>query len=442
MGFFGLSGEGKKAKGQMDLINATNWDKAKADWGKSNDLWGKASSLRPEVEQGYRNFRDEGFGDQGLDELVNSRNARMKDIMSAYNGVDPANTVADRMDAKTDEQADTINRNFDQQQADNHDTTGRLMQRNSDVAAANQGDIWNTYSGARDNSKKFFDSEKEAAGKAFGESRDLLAGQMDFNNATAARSFSPAMAATQRRLRASGVDPNSPEGIAQLQKIDIARAHSFDDNFGENIDKQNKLTMDEYGENNRLGSAALSNDNGLAIEETDKVGKNRSDAMDRNNSYDARQNDITSRNLSDQYGRTANYIDNRRNDIMARDTLQKSEGSRNADLSREGMAVDTQNYNDKVGARGRDLGIQQYGQEGLNGQMNSAYSNANTVNNSGNASANAAYQGNANTYQLEQANAGWGTKLLGGIAGAAMNAFLPGSGKLASFAKGAGSRIF
>lgn len=139
---------------------------------------------------------------------------------------------------------------FDSLVGKSNDVTGGLIGDSSSVYGAQGGKMDSAYDTALANVARLLPSG-------------------DMQAATASRSFAPAMAAAQRRLRTAGIDPNSPEASGVLQNIDVARGRAMDDVLGANnnsyISALNSLQLGKASSGRDLALANLMNKQGLTL---------------------------------------------------------------------------------------------------------------------------------------------------------------------------------
>lgn len=93
----------------------------------------------------------------------------------------------------------------------------------------------------------------------------------DATAARRARSFAPQVALAMGRLRAAGIDPNSPEAASLLGRVETARSRATDDAYGDEtrqyVDRANDLTLGREGVNRGLALSGLRNRQDLATTE-------------------------------------------------------------------------------------------------------------------------------------------------------------------------------
>lgn len=151
-------------------------------------------------------------------------------------------------------------------------TFGGLNDQNASLYAALVNKSGDVYGGLGGQSDALFSDLGNKTGQAYDSAttniQRLLPGG-DLRAAAAARSFAPAMAAAQRRLRTAGVDPNSPEASGILQNVDLARAHSMDDIMANSnsqyIQALNSLGLGKNNAQNQLALSGLQNRQGLKL---------------------------------------------------------------------------------------------------------------------------------------------------------------------------------
>jgi hypothetical protein len=249
---------------------------------------------------------------------------------------------------------------------------------------------------------------------------------MDFNNANTVRNTAPEQASALRALRAQGVDPNSPQGQAALARVNSTRAQAFDNNQANNIAASNQLTLGKSGALNQLGQEGLANDqtlgqswlnndNGLSIARSNAGNNEAIRSTNADNNYDQTGSQEAMANENQNLGQMNNWYANQRGDINQNSTNKRNDIMTNYSLNdkayQQGVNGQNTNTQNKMAALG-----------GLTTQQQIAGNNALAWNAQGNQANEAAWKQYAGDYGLQQPNAGWGTKMLAGAAGAGLKA--------------------
>jgi len=395
MSFFGLSSQGKNSRGQLENIPYILQDQMNNAFkqGAGQQQQG-AGYTQQYVDYLNSILNDPNGGFFSPDQITQYGNQAMP-------GVDAANT--DRM-ARLNGLPTPIS---------GADTTSALQkindQRNADYLSQLNG----TITGARDNTNRDYGGMRQLSQNAYSDATknvQRLLPTGDLAAAAAARSFAPAMAASQRRLRASGIDPNSPEASGILQSVDVARGHSMDDtmaaNQGNYINQLNSMVLGGMNDQNALTKAQTDITRQLGLT----------------------QGSLTMDNTNNNAGINSGIATGGRNMSIQDQQLaqQLADLYNNANLQNIGL----QNQRFNAGTQGLGLGLQQRNNAaGSLGQLGTTLTNqGQAALNSGQGFARDASSGFGENLGIEGANAGWGTKMLAGLAGGALNMFAPGAG--------------
>jgi hypothetical protein len=484
MSFFGMSSEGKDAQKALkgNAQQSTDWAK---QWGNnSQDQYTQAGDLRNEVLWNNRDVADNGMGtpqdaksagrvltgdNSGYFDEQNGRLAdlgdRIPDSGQVVNGVRQGVAgVRDRQSSNVNDWRNGANGQstdaYNKVRA-NTQNYGEVMNKSSqDRADALSTGTNGTYDAM---SKRIGDTDSALVGRndsAYGGAKDLLTensnrltSAMDANGAAQMRASAPLMASAKARMRAAGVDPNSPEGASLMSRVDQTRAHAVEDNLANNISQQNQITSQKA----QMGLDQEATDRGLA-----------QDMVNQENSMAAKQNDLNRQDLNQKYDtdqQTTNtqfnnknaadmgeYQDQRATNANAQQQQQQIDNSRANDTFQTGQmqmngqqqdwtnranvvngqnGVSQQRVQDNNTATGNGMNwanaqfnAQQQGRNNTQQVWNSQNQNAQSWANGATQANNSAMQGNGIVYSNESANAGWGLKGLMGAAGAAGAAYL------------------
>ena len=454
--FWGLSNRGNQARNQLqgygdwsrgageDYLNRANQmgNRGNYNFGRAADYWGARSA---EEAPGIGDVRGAGEQIMPYQGALDRRAQRFQQMLGGYgSGVNQANSVGGRISSMLDEAGGNISRSGDiisnelnqgaqnligQSDAGYNDITGNLIRGSgalrNDIGQG-YGGISNILSGGYDQAQKTLESIRPGG---------------ELQAATAARSFAPARANVMRRLIASGVDPNSPEGVAATSNVGEQQARAMDDALGRNLesyaDKSMNLSL------GRSGAQAGAAERGL--------GAQAGVQQDLLNAVPGLQQAGLRTRLGIEQGRQGDVLGNVREQRDLSNQLLGQRGG-NEQLTRAMQQQDWGAVNDILGQMNQDeltgvgLGQQQFGaggnfldwQQGRRDQpynvlaglgqqdIGNMFRGANQAQSFSGDAANEAMQ----RYMQEQANAGWGSKLLGGIGMGALNMLLPGSGAL------------
>jgi len=475
MGAFGMSDVGKVAKGQM--YEMPLWAQ-----GQFKDYAGMAKGANPYQQwindyymQQMPGMMDQGIGGPGevwdtgrqispyTDEITGNITGRAGQVSDMYGDVASSGAVKTGMDDRTNTMAQFIQGANAQQQGGIRDVYGDLARYNDTLNNQITGSIGNSIGAARDWTNPLYGNMYDETNKTYGDltaGGDRTFGEMrgnvektapggEFDAASTARAYGPMMRATMNRLRASGVDPNSLEGISALRGVEAERARGMDDKMSSSLSNYAKNMNDVlYGKqsmNERLGTGRLTTGLGLAKEQS-AINRDLSltEGSEFRNQLATQQNRQQTLELSrlqelmgqadTEYGRNVDWLGRQDNVGMAgremdiQDWQNKGtalEGMNDADVFKLN-AMNTQfgqgqNFRtDALNTKG-DLMTQatNFGQQGFNNQM--------AADQAARGWYNTADQGFQNTYENEAKNAGWLTKGLVG-AGIGLAGAIPGVG--------------
>lgn len=473
MGLFGMSQSGKDAQNSLTGIAGSlngNGNEMSGRSGSADDL---ASFYLPILEQLYKNLYDTDFNPySGQDDWASAGARALPSIQTAidngtsrfngvvdpaFRGISSAGAVADqrrpyldyagaRVQANKDDNGSTINWASNTMGGRNDDASGGIRRSISSTAERLSGDSNDTLGGIQTTNGRGFDTLSNTMSDWYGGMSDKVGTELDPQNAASARATAPARAAALRRLRASGVAPDSVEGDAILGRVDSARARAFDDNRAGVIDKQNNLRREEFGLGSDLLQKKMANSEGL---ERDKLATRLSlgkDAADRDQAEVLRSalynNDLTkdwstqTRANNDRYSDQMEQFDQ----LMADEALgtrdRQTQDWQNAmthaqagnATDQNNVSLEKQRFDTGQGIYGNKLNQYIQGVSGLQGLMTGQQGYA--LNN--NAQAQAGWQGASQPYQSiyqnEAANSNWLGKGLLSLAGTGASAFLGGVG--------------
>lgn len=149
---------------------------------------------------------------------------------------------------------------------DTRGTYGQLQGENRSSISGLKGDTAGTYGNLLTDTGATYSNLQGRNEGAYGKANETFS-RMDplgeYRAGEVARSYAPQMAATNQRLRAAGVDPNSPEGMEAKRRVESAAARSMDDAYATQTEKyvagKNALTLGQEDINrglaiNRLGT--------------------------------------------------------------------------------------------------------------------------------------------------------------------------------------------
>lgn len=476
MSFWGMSNAGKEAGGFAREQGAWNSQQFR-DWlARANAFSDRGNALTDQALDFWRQQMNEGIGSPDqirqtgqqispwVQPAIDSRRGRLNEIEALQRGLKPADEVAGEMSGRLDDQAASITGNFDDIQGTIDSTTGRQFGREEqanrdivgnirDTAIGMTGAVNDTFGGLRtDNAASAgrLRGDGDAAFSSMLSDIELLKPGSEASQARTARSFAPQTADTLARLRRSGVDPNGLQAQAVLRQVESARSRAVDDAAADGnlqyTDRKNNVRGNQLDYNAQVERGRLGNEMNLGVGQVDRTNsiadgagseyraETRTNAGNMN-SIDGTRADATIQNLDSATTRSMD-LTQRRNALtaMQRDMNREDAAGvqgvlreqNNEDLIAGGL-IDDQ-FDRGMSYTGANTGIRanaagQVGQAGRDATSN-AFSSANTAQGFG----QQATQNYNTAFDREAANAGWGTRLLGGLAAGALNLVAPGVG--------------
>lgn len=500
MGFWGMSSRGKNARNQVN--NIAGWQQGQAtDWGdKANESWKRGQEGQDWAAKYWQNraenpavtpgqARRTGQDILNIDEPLANMWGRAAQVQSAWeNNVPKAQQVTDQLNATTTTKGERLGDYGTGQQflidQGAGDLTGNVQRASgavTDNLAKTYGDAAAGFNGAYDDLTGNINTTRDSLlGKTdaayagmdknvsdYAKSVEMLKPGGEFAAAQTARSFAPAMASAEGRMRRGGIDPNSVQAASVMAGLSGQQATAMDDQMAQGtaryVDAQGNLT----GMKNNLASGKLNTGIGLtqdALGMTTSLGQEqagvnrdmtlaqgaetrgqiRSDAAALNNIITRGQDQTLNLNSDvHQQGQT-NLDEQSRNAMANRDmagqdfttfsNLMKDQN--NLDLT--GIDLSKAQYD--LGRQNELLNIQEQ-DKGAGALADIAQAN---FGNAGGAAGTAGQfaRGAAGLYKNiwdeEAKNAGWGTKMLIGSGLSAATAGLGGLASGAGFWKGLG----
>lgn len=507
MSFWGMSQTGQDARRRLNEAPAWDWQQAQDWWGIQNGQLPVADYLQRQFITRNTDLFNEGFGSPdmirgygrqimpGVEPAMAARRGRDAAARGASAGITPAGDVGGQLSGLTDEMGRNITGAYDEVGGNIRDTYSRARAASDQTGREVVGNIDDTYGAAATNSGNSFRDMRGNVGRTFDQqfgaidtaytdldtaadasfgrrdaTIDRLNPNSEFRGARVARAFAPQAASTAMRLRRAGVDPNSAEGNAAMQRVETGRARAMDDAYADENTRfvNTSLTNERDRFNTEAGLTTDKLDTGLRTStgridrETDidmgneAVGRGltlargqdfrdevrRQEGVQRG--YDIDQMDRNNANANTTYGRAQDYVGARRGDVMAGRDLQIDDFNRNLFLDdREnqtditGIDLDQAQWNAGAGYRGADLGVRTGATQAGAAAGQDAWGRAVTAGRMGGDYSRQAQQGWGNTVARETPGAGWGLKLLAGLGGTALG-MIPGASTAAKVARGVG----
>lgn len=487
--FWGLSSTGKNAKAQQGNIAA--WQQGQSqDWAnKAADRWSRAAEGQ-DWATSYWNNRAEnptlttkdakatGQDIINVDDPIARMWSRNANTRSAWEATVPkAAQVGDTLAANTttkterlgdygtgqqfviDAGADTMGgtvRNASGQVGQNLNTTyGQAGTGMADAYGRLIGDVnTNRDKMLTATDAAFAGMDKNVADYA--KSVETLKPGGEFAAAQMGRSFAPAFASAQGRLRRGGVDPNGVQASAIMAGLGGQQAVAMDDQMaqgnaryvdaqGNLVGMKNNLAGGKLNTTIGLNADALNASTGLGAtlanstrdmtlakgaEERDQI---RSDAASLNAIEQQKQQQTLGLN-SDTFGAGQGLLDEQsQNALKTRDMAMAdfntaaglNQNDNQLELTDLGLRKDQYGLGANQILQNQQIQDQAAGQ--LTGIAQSNFGNAQGANSAAGGYAQQAANLWNQIYGQEAANAGWGTKMLGGLGTAGLNALTGGA---------------
>lgn len=483
--FFGLDAAGQEAQGWPRELGAYDAKQYK-DWlAKSQNYSNLSDFYTGGAADYWTQRRNDGFTDPGMitktgqaispwvQDYVQNSQGRRSQIKANEDGRPTAATVGGEMSGRLDTMGQNIGNAYTDMEGEVNDTSGRMMGRENgasedvvnnikDSSGAMTGAVNDTFGLLRGDNSKTYDGIKGSGKESFAKQAANLAlikpGGLA-QSARVSRSFAPQVSDTLQRLKRMGIDPNSPEAAAALRNVETSRSRAMDDATAGATDsfisKSNDLESSQLGFQTAADRARLENEAGLATGQVDRSNKIAGQAATdfqkekRTNANNLNQVD------RDRSGRAAENLDTsftRGQDLLTKrnqlSDWQRSAGMTDVDRANANIEGDNANeasngallnnqFDRGMAWQGADQSTKDNAASNL-GQVANRYNNnmfqaANTAQGFGK-QASDSYQ---TAYGYEAPQAGWGMKLLGGIASAGLNMVEPGTGTALSGVMGA-----
>ena len=268
----------------------------------------------------------------------------------------------------------------------------------------------------------------------------------DLAAARSARAFAPAYNAAQRRLRAAGIDPNSPEAAGILQAVDMGRARSSDDILSQNLEKyvsgKNSLKLGKAGSERDLTLEQGDKQRGINLEKGNLLRGNLSDQLGRNSGIVTGRAQGLMDNENDFYGRNRDITDLRNSNVQNDRALslqdidiEKMLAGMFNDANLQGIDLGNQQFDRGVAGLARGLQRKDAAAGNLGSIGNTLLNSSQNSDQLAQSFANQALQGFQTSLANESKNSGWLGKLLGGMGTAALG-MIPGVGPILSTVAG------
>lgn len=480
--FWGMNDSGKESAGWPRELGAYSAEQMKEWLGRQNNYSNLADYYTNDAAAYWGGRREDGFGtpeqiagtgrqiSPWVQPYVSNALTRRQDIRAGEMGRRPAGEVAGEMGNRLDEMGQNIGGNYTSIEGDINDTAGRAFGRDEgastdvvnnirDSSGGMRALVDDTFTGLRrDNTGTYGDIKGRGKG-SFAEQMNrlaLIAPGSQAQGARVARSFAPQIADTLTRIRRAGIDPSSPEAASLLRGVETDRSRAMDDASAAGtesfIRQSNDVSNAELGFMTAADRARLENEAALATGQTDRANKISDKASDAFQTEKIRASGVANAIDRDRSGRTVENTDQAftRGQQLLGDRNNLSVWGRNAGMEdtdrlrqitegddaselQSGRLQDTQ-FDRGTAFTGmnqqtRDNAVTNLGTIG-NNYRNSMFQSGTTARGFGD-QASKAY---ADNYALQAPKAGWGSRLIGAMAGPALS-MIPGVGPmLAGFA--------
>ena len=484
--FWGMNDAGKEAAGFPREYGAWNFQQYKDMLDRARRYGDLGDFYNTGAADYWTERRNEGFASPGqisatgreispwVQDYIANQTARRNSIRDLEAGRRPAGEVTGEMSGRLDEMGQNIGRNYSDIEGEINSNARRVMDRENGASedvvnniknssASMRGAVNDTFTGLRKDNSGTYDGIRKYGQSEFDKqlaNLELLKPGSKLQGARVARSFAPQMADTLQRLRRAGIDPSSPQAASLLRSVETDRSRAMDDASAAGtesfIRQSNDVSNARVGFDTAAARGRLENEVGLATGQVDRSndisGREASDFnrekrtnaanlnavdMDRsgktltntNNAFQQGQQLLGDRNELTNYGRTIGIQDvDRQNAITEGDGASELQSGRVYDNQFDrGTAWQGMNQATK------DTAANNLGQIGRNYSQN-MFQAGSQAGQFGRDATNAYHA----SYAMEAPKAGWGSRLLGGIASTALNFAVPGSGGVSQAIRGIG----
>lgn len=465
--FWGMSSAGKDAGSLMNQAPNWNWEQFKAWLEEANKAENTGNWSADQARNFNLNRMNGGIGTPdeiwsqssvitpGVDAAIAARQGRLAGLQTSFERMPKAADTSARIGENLQGEAANIQGNYGDVEKLVNDATGRMFSREDAASNKISGNLGKTYGDLGDAVNKDYGAMRKKGSEVYGGLKSSAEGTYDtafkdieklnpageFAAARAGRSFAPMVSSALGRLRRGGVNTNGPQAVSAMQGVEAARARAMDDASAEGtrdyVNTKTNLGLSRQGARERLGLGELSGDTELSREQgalardySESGNSQLRDEMRRNlgaqQGIDAANTDLQSANLNRSSDRTSRWYD------QQNAAAQLDRSMANEDFNTQGNLVGALNDEDLT-----DLGLKQNefdrsmnyriqdqaskaaGAAGLSqdaaAQYQQSLGRAGLAQGFGNTAYNQANQ----NYQREAQNAGWGKKLLAGVASAA-----------------------
>jgi hypothetical protein len=463
--FWGLNQSGQQSKQFAPQYANWNWNNA----GQYNQ-WADQYKNRGDFRQGelwddWRDFSRRGIGtpeqsrDVGrlimpsVEQAAENRRRRLENQYQNWNNFqDKAAPVADKIDENLNQQGKDLTSHYTDLETTIAEGTGALKNRAGQTTGDIKDLINKTFdtagSGYSDEIKRLIDMTGKGyadlganADKTYAqmlqETESMKPGSEAFQ-ARVARSFAPATSAALSRMRMGNVDPNSVQASGILGSLDADKARAMDDAAAAGDEKyfatRRGILGDKLGTSLGLGRDSLGRilgfGEGLADTNLD-LALGRGGALqgetirssDEMQGIDREHRDLNMANKDTSYTRGVDWRDKQN------DAALKRRGMNLEDFGIEGGLINQLNQEEmfypeamaKQFTLGQGFAKDQYDAQtgalqGAGQLQQQDYANLWNAQNAQQGAGNAAYNAHMQNLINQSGNAGWGSRLIGGLA--------------------------
>jgi len=488
--FWGMNDSGKESAGLPRELQAWKMQEYK-------DLRADANTFKDRGNEGWnwasdywKNRADKGIGSTqdvraagqnimpGLEDALGRRRDMLTDLAGKWNLVPKAGDVAGKISGYLDQQGGNITNHYTDMQ-DRIDTTSRNVQKRIDTTHDDQNNnIDQTFNWSRDEFNNPLNTAQDRIAKNYGglltrsgdttkqelDNLEIMRPGSEFAAARAARNFAPQVASTMANLRRAGIDPNSVQAASLIGSVQAQRGRAMDDAMAEGLAQyalaKNKtldtglnrdlaITGDMTGGLTGLDTMKATGNRDLVLGRGSAIAGENASYRDLSNLNDTTGRDLSLTNLDTSFLRGQNLLDKR----AGLTQLERSMGQE--DFGTEKLLNDQKMMEELVGPEmmakqfqlGQDYSntntnAQDRGASGATGLTQMAYNNMFGSLGAANQAGNSALQAALANYGIQAPKAGWGPKLLTGLASGGLNLLFPGLGTAVGAVAGGGTPNF
>lgn len=469
MGFFGMSPAGNAAAGQVGELGRWNFDQYKKWLDLQNQYAEKGGPAIDWAGQYWKQRAETGFPTvaqtratgaeimPGIAPAVANRAQRGELLWGTYAQLPGANEPMSEIYRNLDTRGEMIPQHTEAQQGLIDELARTLYGREEGADAEIMKDLERRYGSIENAINENYNLLRKQTAGTYEGLQGSLEGTFDtafkdveglkpggeLQRAQVATSYAPAMASAAARLRRAGIDPNSPEASAYLGKTEAGRARGMDEAAARTVEQyireKTGLGLQRQAGRERLGLGKVGAEGELVREQTGLItgAKREQGQLYRNelvrslaakSGIDVSRAEASSANLLQNFQQRLSLLDDKNKAALLHRALQDQ------DFARLNNVLQTLNQNEleSLGLEAQEFqaGLQ-YQQLQIGDRDNAAmqvlgigaadYQRAIQAAATASGYSQQALQQALQTYSLEQQSAGWGVKMLAGIAMGAIN---------------------